>query len=226
MDKINTEQVNLAKKLSRSQRLSVAQDVAERWEVSTQAIQHLIDDSLDAWNYYLDNRPTVEARTNSKDIKTPSKDPQSKGVRLGYIPKTVDSVLAIQQTALFPSDGRFFRGTPNNDDSKENQEFYEALLEKRLSQTNADEEFRAFRLNQMLDGTAALHVYHEVQKKEKVFYEKPTFDIMNLIFEGEGKPVKKVREEITYDGPVVKALSFNDWRVDPHAKSFDEFLFC
>lgn len=222
---IEPNAIDISGKLSEPQKAALASGVSKRWLSATRQIQSFIDNSLKAWDYYLNNLPLKKRGSQELNVYVASKEPAERGVRLGYIPKTVDSVLAIQLTSLFPRDGRFFRGTPQNSLSSEKQELYETCLENRMGQANVQQEFRLMRLNQILDGTAAIHVYHKVDKQPRVFYERPTTNLQGFEFEQKEPLEKVVRDTIKYDGVCAKALSFDEWRVDPSAKSMEDSYF-
>lgn len=227
MDKVYKESLDIADKLSFPQKQEVGSKVAEKWRESSNQIQHLLEESLEGWDYYLNNRPASEALRGKETLKAQGdahREETPHGVRLGYIPKAVNSMVAQYMASTFPTDGSFFSATPQNDLSRENKELYERYLQHRFSKSNLEQTMRNVFLNMILDGTACVHITHKQKKVKKTVWEKDTVDIMGMAFESENL-VKRVKDVVVYDGPEVSCLSFNDWRVDPAAKCQEESYF-
>lgn len=219
---------NLAQDLKKRTRQEIAQLMAQRWQHATDAIDRKIEDSKEAWNYYLENVPDPSLRgsqtgpLNAQMASTHG----GRGFRLGLVPKTVDSALSFMHNATFPQDDRFFRGTPQNPISKENQEIYEEYLATQFGEANVVECFRQFRLAQILDGTACLHVKWDETKVKKYVWEMPTLDVEGVPnIELQEEPVRRNKEVTIFRGNKPEVLDFNDWRVDPSASCMEESWF-
>lgn len=226
------ERDNIVDQLTDEQKLELSQMVASRWKNSTTDIAELLQDSKEAWDFYLRNHPkpeTLASGTKKKDnyeVRASAR----KGLRLGYIPKAVDSLLAQQHNATFPQDERFFKGTPRNDFSEANQELFEAFLAENFGEANTIEEFRKQRLNMVLDGTACLFTKWDVEEtKNKTIYEPISIKLptpvgtKSLDVPFTDRAVK--RDVVEWEGTKVEALDFTDWRVDPTARCYDDSWF-
>lgn len=222
------EKENIAFDFNKATREKVAAHISERWLHATEDIRELINDSKEGWDYYLRNQPNPDALSvnhQRKDSNT-AKLAQRKGLRLGDIPRAVDSILAFLFNTIFPQDDRFFRGNPKNEVARENQELYELYRAENFGEINANEELRKMLLNMMIDGTAAVHLPFKRVEREKTVYEPSKLDlgITKLPIPGTVKEIKK--KVVEWEGTLIEPLDFNDWRVDPMAKSLDESWFC
>lgn len=225
---------NTVEELSEEQRQEIVGLVSERWRMSTNAIQELIDNSNDAWDFYLKNTPDPYSRVGDLDIVT-QKDNRGdhsgkNGVRFGHIPKTVDALVAAQHNATFPGDDKFFLASPKDETSKENKEAYEESLSRRLGKKNIVQKLMDLRLKLCLDDAACIHVKHCQDKYERAVYEAesalsiPLLGGKSLSIPGTGKK-KQYKETIVYDGPDIEVLNFSDWRVDPYVPSMEDSWF-
>lgn len=227
------ERDNIISDFDEVQKQGLVDLVNERWVYSTHEIRDLIEQSRLAWDYFLRNHPTPNtlALAGTKDIYS-AEQAQRKGLRFPHIPLAVESILAMQHNATFPADDRFFRGSPVNEEAERNQELIEQFLSESFGLANTSEEFRKLRLNLMLDGTACLFTKWEQKKNpRKVDYEVgfrsikiPTNigEVSELVPWGV-KETKK--EDIEWEGTRAIPLDFNDWRVDPAARRFEDSWF-
>lgn len=230
MEKIyDNEITNIAAKLDEAQGYKLAQTVARRWKGATDELSGVFSNSVTAWDFYLNNRTSSKTGTRmplKRDKEAEVRDANEGHVRLGYIPKVVDSILAKQHTSTFPADERFFRGRPLNQFSVDNQEDYEVSLLSRFSKKNIVQHFLKFRMLQFIDGIAAMHVKHATEKEKKVVYERPEWDLLGFKLALPGKIKSTKKEVVTYDGADCEVLSLNEWRVDPKAKNVQDSWFC
>ena len=215
--------------LSKHKKKELAILTAKRWKDATQVIRPLLEDDATGWDYYLQNCPEDTEKDREKVIKTQTR---KRGVRLGQIPKVVDTLLSVQHSMSFPVDDRFFRGRPKNEFSAEIQELYESSLADRMAKANISTQFRNYRLAMIIAGTAALHVKHITKKRTKMVYKPNTepvydplqqrmVDVPSLL-----SPMKEVEEEVTeYDGACVEVLNFSDWRIDPYGSDYESTWF-
>lgn len=225
------EKANIAADLTEPQRDSLVSLANERWAWSTTEIQELIEASRLAWDYYLSNVPNASTLAAAGPRDGYAADLNSrKGLRLPNIPIAVESILATQHNTTFPGDDRFFRGSPENEFAEENQEIIESFMAENFGVANTSEAFRQLRLNLILDGTACLATRWKVKKNpRKVDYE-PVFNVKiptpfgNVGFALGGVKQKK-SSDIEWEGTEAVPLDFNDWRVDPAARSMDESWF-
>lgn len=227
------EKDNILADLSQSQREELVCLINERWSYSTSEIKELIEQSRLAWDYFLNNSPTQNALAlaGPKDNYA-AEQGQRKGLRFPHIPIAIESILAMQHNTTFPSDDRFCRGLPENEAAEENQELIEQFIAENFGAANTSSQFLNLRLNLMLDGTACLFTRWKVKKNpRKVDYE-PKYQISMPTPLGEvkmalpGGGTKKVKgSDIEWEGTEAIPLDFNDWRVDPAARTFEESWF-
>jgi hypothetical protein len=225
------EKDNLIADFDEVQRAELVNLVNERWSYATTEIQDLIDQSRQAWDYFLHNKPKPSelALTGTKDSYA-AEQAQRKGLRFPHIPLAIESILAMQHNTTFPADDRFFRGSPESEEAEKNQELIEQFMSENFGLANTSEEFKKLRLNLMLDGTACLYTKWEQKKNPRKVEYEPKFQVkiptpigqvgMSL---GGTKEVKS--KGIDWEGTKAIALDFNDWRVDPAARCFDESWF-
>jgi len=220
--------VNVAKSFG-SKGNDVAQMISERFSRTTSEIQELISDSKEAWDFYLRNHPQAQhlAGQTGRRLGTANINRSKKGLRLGLIPRSVDSVLSILHNSIFPSDERFFRGTPKNDVALRYQELYEQYRADNFAESNATEELRRFLLTLELDPAACLAVPWKVKKRKKTVYEAPSisFGGIEIPLPVLGVKEKTINDFVEFEGTVVECLDFNDWRVDPNARSIEDSWF-
>lgn len=226
-DSAFNKEANIAQKLKADKRQKLAQDIAQRWKDYTTDISELIDDSREAWDFYLRNHPNPKVMGQSKDAnKFDVPVARSKGLRLGQIPKAVDSILSLIHNTLFPIDDRFFRGTPRNELATSLQEPFETFLAENFGEAQTSTKMREFFHNAILDGTACAHVPFRRVEHERVVYEKPVMDIGIAQLSIPWRPVQEQTKTILdWEGTCFEPLDFNDWRVDPTARSMDQSCF-
>lgn len=223
-----TESSNIVNTLSDSVKDSIAAKVSSRWKMATEEITNLIEESREGWDFYLRNVPQAQHKSgnkSSKDAET-SAD-KTKGLRLGLIPRSIDSVLAILHSSIFPSDEKFFRGTPKNDVAQEYQELAEQFLTDNMAEANTVEAFRRYLLTLCVDPAACCAVQWKKKTRKKVVYETPTFTVGNIEIPVPllGLKKKTINDFVEWEGTDVDPLTFNDWRVDPWARNMDESWF-
>jgi Bacteriophage head to tail connecting protein len=198
----------------------LAQDTATLWQRYTFEIRGLLQKSQESWQLYLDNKPS---RSTGK----------RKGLRIGHIARSVDAVHAFQHNTTFPSEERFFKGTPLNDAARQSLDLYETWAATNLSQSGVLEAFFNHRKRLFIDGTACLSVQFCQKRARSVRYEFPTMRIPNPFSEGTLSlpltflPPQEVddADAIQWEGTVAESLDFHDWRVDPSASTLEESPF-
>lgn len=222
------DQDNLTKTLKESDRSKVAELISQRFSNATTQIQKLIEDSRDAWDFYLHNKPNANVPQMSKGDKIEVNNRTSRrGLRLGLIPRSVDSVLSILTNSLFPSDERFFRGTPQNPSAMEFQEMIEQFMADNFAEANITQEMRKLLLTLLLDSAAACAVQWKQKKRKKVVYEAKSIELAGIKVELPvlGMKKKTIDDFIEWEGSSLEPLDFNDWRVDPTARCIEDSWF-
>lgn len=224
---------NLVRDFDEDERQSLALLVFQRWKDASDKLVEggLIKDSQEGWDLLLRNHPSKPSGTKKKDVSDLSRK-QSKGLRMGIIPKVIESMLAFMHNATFPQDDRFFRGVPQNQHSSDpvRQERYETHLSRNFGISNVPEHMRLFRMSQMVDGTAAARVVFKRKKIKKTVYNqkdvKDSIKILGLNLPITRKQVvSETKEVIDWEGTVMEVLDFNDWRVDQSATCMDDSWF-
>jgi hypothetical protein len=227
-----TEKDNIAADLEQTQKDALVTLINDRWTYSTDEILPLIEQSRKAWDYFLHNTPQandIALSGGTKDAYT-AEQAQRKGLRFPHIPIAVESILAMQHNTTFPSDDRFCRGNPENDFAEKNQELVEQFIAENFGMANTSEQFRKLRLNLMLDGTACLFTrWKQKRNPRRVDYE-PKFQVKVPTPLGEvgfslGGTQKVKGSDIEWEGTEAIPLDFNDWRVDPSARCYEESWF-
>lgn len=221
---------NKASTLGKAASKDLADMISKRWKTTTSELYELIDESKEGWNFYLKNKgkPKVQKTLSGQKLDASTvADSSSTPLRLGSIPRAVDSVMAILHNAVFPSDERFFYGTPKNDVAREYQEMYEVYKSENFAEDNTTEEIRKFMLTLCIDPAACLAVHWKQKRRKKVTYTTPTIKIGNIeipvpLF---GLDRKVDKNFVEWEGTKVEALDFNDFRVDTAARSFDDAWF-
>jgi len=216
-------------KLTKRQKLALAVNVGDKWRSASSKMQRLLDDSRTAWSFYLENLPEENKYTNMKKAvrDTVTRERVQKRVRMGDITNAVETILSQQHNATFPSDDRFFDTTPIDSISEDLKESYETLLGKQFRKVNLVSELKLFKLNQILDGTACAHVFWDSRKVTKTIYEPKMIDMgMGVKIEDPlGGVVGKKKTIVEYEATAVKALNFDDWRVDPDSADIEDSYF-
>lgn len=225
-----TKETDKSSKLTKNQRNTLAELVSDRWLHTTGELAQLIEESREGWDFYLRNRtlpkPTKTMAGSKLDTSDVMDASQTK-LRLGAIPRAVDSVMAVLHNSLFPADERFFVGTPQNDLSDQKQDIYEQFLETNLAQDNTTEELRRFMLTLCIDCAAAVSINWKVKTRKKVTYETPTIKIGSITIPVPvmGLEKKTNPKFVEWEGSHVECLDFNDWRADTAAKNFEDAWF-
>lgn len=219
---------NIVNKFDDSQRSQLAQTISKRFANATTEIQQLMTDSRDAWDYYLRNTPDTYKLANTVSVKndTANTNRSRKGLRLGSIPKAVDTVVALIHNSIFPPDDRFFRGTPRNTVARRYQELYEQYRADNFAEDNTTEKLRRFLLSMCLDSAACIAVPWRQSKRKVTKWVSKELSIAGITIPLPMLGLKKVtKEEVVWEGTQVEALDFTDWRVDPFARNMDESWF-
>lgn len=220
---------NIVSTLSHSQKSAIVSQTATMWREATEAIQPMIDESREAWNLYLQNHP------DGAEISKASGLPNRKGVRMGDVPRSVDSVHAMQHNTTFPVDERFFKGVPENEEARNYMDLYETWATQNMAQAGIIKAFFNHRKRVMLDRAACLSVPFRRKKGRKVEYvlsetqslALKIMDMLKLPMKGEGPKPKEVIDEeaILWEGTEAESLEFTDWRVDPTASTMEDTWF-
>lgn len=224
---------NLLAKLSKNKQDYISNLVSDRWRHTTQQpfMQDILKSSEEAWDFYLNNQPNqADIHAMPKGGKKDGFDANrtNKGLRLGLIPRFVDSVRAIFRNSLFPQDERFFRGTPRNEVAREFQELYEQHRADSFAQDNAVEELDKFLLTLCLDRMAAVAVHWRTKTREKTFYEpKVVFKLGGIVVPVPALGLKKRVEKnwVEWEGTAIECLGIDDFRVDLSATKLEEAWF-
>jgi len=216
--------------LTKEQKRKLAKIVNERWRNATGKLWELIEDSSEGWDFYLRNTPNhrrggITRFKPKHDTNTSQRQPN--GLRFGLIPRSVDSVLSIVFNALFPSDERFFRGTAMSVFSQEMQEMYEMYRTRNYQEDNTVTELKCALLNGMFDPAFCLAVPWKKKTRDKVVYEPPSMVAGGLEIPIPILPPRKktIKDHVEWEGTQVQCLDFNDWRVDPDARSMEDTWF-
>lgn len=227
------KETNIVSKLSSDQKQVIASTYcADRWRNTRDLdIDKLIQDSQEAWDFMLNNIANsgdIGAAPSVVDRVAVVKEKMSRKLRLGQIPEVVFTLASLQHSSMFPADDRFFRGTPQNEDAKENREKYEAYLSSCMGEFNADYNFYLHRLNTIVDGTAVAAVHYKKESRKKKVYRKKVLQIPEFLGGGAidlpGLDVT-TKEVVDKEGTEVCPLNFNDWVADPYASSFKDAWF-
>lgn len=212
---------NIVKSLSEDDRRAIANQTRELWHDWTQQIQPLLNESSEGWQLYAENVPkSGYVSSNFKDVKT-KKEQGRKGIRLGFVARSVDSIHSVQHNTTFPTDERFFDGKPANDMAKENQDLYETWKAENLGLIDFNGAMNDHRKNSIIDGTACAHTPWKSRKKRHVTYEPvKLFGVLPVPFL---PPTKKVDDNyVCWEGTDCEPLAMVDWRADPNSPKFDE----
>lgn len=186
----------------------------KRWQAWTEMIQPIRARALESNQLYLENRP------DAMDFEKPD-DATGSRIRRPVMAEAIDSTLAQQHLASYPSDERFFKARARNEMAKGRIGVYEKHVEKRLSLIDFMINSLKDRKNKMLAGASA--VWHPFMYEEelKTSYEYPKVFGIRI----PGKP-KRVRKEMrTFEGTGFVPLHFEDWRVDPTVDNLKEANF-
>jgi|GEM_PF-3560941 len=221
------EDTNIVQNLKPETRQKLSQEIALKWRHYTREISELISDSREAWDFYLRNHPDTKGTSRGASADSFNSDSLvGKGLRLGQIPKAVDSILSLIHNNIFPIDDRFFRGTPRNELSQQLQEPLETYLAENFEEAQISTAMRAFFHNLILDGTACAYVPYERKETLKTVYEKQQLDLGWLTVDIPWKPLQAVQKNVLeWEGTRFEPLDFNDWRIDPTARCIENSPF-
>lgn len=219
---------NKLSSLSKEQRQRLAGRISKKWEQATFDLSELIEESREGWDYYIKNHPTLQQSNNRSVGKADTfNTSKQKGLRLGLIPKVVDSIVSLLHNSTFPADERFFRGTPKNQVALENQELVEQFMSDNMAEANVTEEFRKLYLTLAIDPAACVALPWKQTTRKKVIYETPQLSVggITIPLPMLGLKEKVIPDFVEWEGTKVECLDFNDWRVDPTARSMEESWF-
>ena len=186
----------------------------QRWSAWTEMIEPIRTRALEARQLYLENRP------DALDFDNPD-DATGSRIRRPVIAQAIDSTLAQQHLASFPSDERFFKARARNELAKDSLDVYEKHVEKRLSLTDFMVNTLKDRKNKMLDGASAVWHPFMFEEEMKPVYQYPKVFGVRI----PGKPKKSKRLVRTFEGTPFIPLNFEDWRVDPTVDNLKEANF-
>lgn len=227
------KETNIVSKLTADQKGVIAGTYCrDRWRNTRDLdINKLITDSQEAWDFMLNNvakGSDVASNPSTTDRVAAVNEKMSRRLRLGQIPEVVFTLASLQHSSMFPADDRFFRGTPQNEDAKENREKYESYLSSSMGEFNIDYQFYLHRLNTIVDGTAVSAVHYKKDSRKKKVYRKKVLQLPEFLGGGSidlpGLDVT-TKEVVDKEGTEVYPLNFNDWVADPYASCFKEAWF-
>lgn len=187
----------------------------QRWNLWTQGILPILSKSQESRQLYMENRPEAEV-TNKPDDVTRSR------VRRPVIAQAIDSTIAQQHLASFPTDESFFKGRPKNKLAADRLPTYEKYCEQRLAFLDFILHALKARVSKALDGTVAVWFPYGRSKKVEVTYDFPTLFGLKLPL---GKPRAIEKEVVDFEGTDFVPLNLEDWRIDPTATRFSETNF-
>ncbi len=200
-------------KLDDQKQRDLVTDALDAWTGWSDMIQDLRERALESRQLYLENRPDKLQYAKPDDAKE-----SLSRVRRPVMAQAIDSTIAQQHLSSYPSDERFFKGLPRNEEAVDNIDSYERHVEARLSMRDFLASSLADRKNLFLDGTSC--VWHPFVRKtqRKAIYEYAEVFGLRL----PGKPKKRYKDVVTFEGTDFIPLGFEDWRVDPMCDRFDE----
>lgn len=201
-------------KLDVSEQGQLVSNAVSCWHDWTEAIQVKRDLALEAFQMYLQNRPDVLEYDSPDDALG-----SSSRVRRPVLAQAVDSTLAQMHLASFPSDERFYKARPRNQEAEDNSKFYEKHVERRLSNVDFLVNVYKDRLNAVLTGVSASWHPFIRETVPKIIYEYPSFMGVRIPI---AKPRKRKVESVAFEGTAFIPLQFEDWRADPLADTFKE----
>lgn len=203
-------------KLGTSAQSEAISGANQEWYMFTQQIRSILDDSQEAWQLYLENRPEGANFDNPDDAEG------SSNIRTSAIAQAVDAVHAQQHLTNFPDQENFFEGRPLNDEAKTNRKMIESYMSQGLRKV--DFLIKAFqdRKNLLLDGTSAVAVPFKRKTKRKAKYSWPKIFGIEIPI---GKPRKTYVEEVASETTDFIPLRLEDWRIDPTADCWEDTPF-
>lgn len=224
-----TDEANIVDRFDDATNAREARRISDRWTSVTVEIGPFIEESRIAHDFYLRNRPERKSRMKQAGQKLDSANtnPDGKGLRLGFIPRAVDSVMAMLMKFLFPPDERFFRGTPQNKESERNQEMYEQHLMVNFAEENTTEKWEQCLKNGCLDRAYCMSLHWKQKITRKITYKPKTFEIAGIEIPIPLLGLEKTIDDnfVEWEGTVHEPLDFTDWRVDPTARNFEDSWF-
>lgn len=188
----------------------------EEWFMFTQQIKTILEDSQEAWQLYLENRP------EGSNFKKPDSAAGSSNIRTSAISQAIDAVHAQQHLTNFPDQENFFEGCPLNEEGKANRKVIEAYMAQGMRKV--DFLIKAFqdRKNLLLDGTSAVAVPFKRKTQRKAKYSWPKIFGIEIPI---GKPRKSYTEQVVAETTDFIPLRLEDWRVNPTAECWEETPF-
>lgn len=202
--------------LSKENKDKIASLLRTEWRQFTVAIRPLLEDDVAGWRLYHSASPLIpknKVKGKGDSLKVP--------VNLGITGRVIESVMAQQHNTTFPAEEQFFSGKPLNKEAQELQNIYESFASSNIAQADFDTQAYNLRVNAAIAGTALASCHFARKKGHKVRYE--TEEDSTLFGDAKTGILTKVKEpSIEWEGTLLKALSFHDWRVDPFCEDFQE----
>ncbi|MCA9800217.1 MAG: hypothetical protein KC474_11770 [Cyanobacteria bacterium HKST-UBA04] len=196
-----------------------------RWRRATTQIQPLIEESRRGWDFYLRNHPSKQDLPG-KGLSG-GEDPAQSGLRLGLIPRSVDSVVAMLRNSLFPADEHFFRATPKDAFSADWQYTYEQYRVHNFARANTTDALGLMLLSMCIDPAAAIALPWKRSTRKKVVYEPVQLVVgeFRIALPALGLKKRVDPNYVDWEGTDVQCLDFTDWRVDPAARCLEDTWF-
>jgi hypothetical protein len=203
-------------KLTPSQQSEAISKANNEWFTCTQMIQPILEESREAWQLYLENRP------EGSDFESSEEAVGRANIRTSVIAQAIDSVHAQQHLTNFPDQENFFEGKPRNEMAKTNRKICEAYMAQEMRKLNFLIKVFQDRKNLLLDGTSVVATPFKRVTKMKAVYTWPKFFGVELPF---GKPKKTYKETVVSEGTDFQPLRLEDWRVNPTIDDWKESPF-
>lgn len=214
-------------KLSEDDQRLLVDSAVKEWMTYTDAIRRKLEQSVENWQAYLENKPEDSGIIEPDDIES-----SHASVRTGILPAALDGMHAQLCLAAYPAGTQFSNPKPRNQLSKRNKQNYERLVQQSAQKLNqliyAYQDVKQL----LLDGTSAVwHPWVRLEKK-KAFYtaggglidpNDPNINDMDELLRGE--VVKKYRETVEAEGTGFYPLAIDDWRIDPMMDDIDDTPF-
>lgn len=203
-------------KLTPSQASDAISRANQEWFTFTQQINPLMEDSREAWQLYLENRPEAMAYSSSEEAS------DGANIRTSVIAQAVDSVHAQQHLTNFPDQENFFSGRPMNEMAKTNRKLVESYMTQEMKKMDFLTKAFQDRKNLLLDGTSVVALPFKRKVKQKAVYSWKKFFGIEIPI---GKPKKSYKEVVVTEGTDFIPLRFEDWRVDPTIPDWNDSPF-
>ena len=199
-----------APKLSKSQQDADANDEWRTW--SLMLLEHR-QRAVEARNLYTSDRPYQNLVDSTDDSLEGSAN-----VKRPVLAQAVDSTIAQQHSASYPSDEMFFKVLPKNPIAEDLKEIYERHCEQRMSRRNFNMNSLNDRKIMQLTGVGLVWHPFVRETRKKVTYVPKTF----LGVPTPGLPKKKVEDAVQFEGTDFIPVSYDDFLLDPLVDNIDE----